>query len=98
MNSVPITVRTLLSPEERELHLYWSDQAFPLPASPPSVLFWHRFVTTLPEFHANQMRGAFQNGEQVGGYIIYKRMLRVGAAQLATGCISALVTYPPYRH
>src|SRR5207302_5940939 len=44
-----------------------------------------------------QLRGAFRDGEQLGSYIIFERMLRMGAAQVSTGCISAVVTYPAHR-
>jgi predicted N-acetyltransferase YhbS len=98
MTTSPITVRSLATLTERELHFHWADQAFSPNPSPTSVQHWTQFVTTMPEYRPEQLRGAFRDGEQLGSYIFHERTLRMGAARLPTGCIGAVVTYPAYRH
>lgn len=98
MASLPIIVRPLASTIEYKLHFEFADQAFSSEPSPTSALYWQQFVTNYPGFRPEQLRGAFRDGQQVGSYIIHERMLCMGAAQLPTGCIGAVVTYPAYRH
>ncbi len=98
MTTSPITVRPLTTPTERELHFQWADQAFSPNPSPNSVQHWTQYVTTMPEYRPEQLRGAFRAGEQLGSYILHERTMRMGAARLPTGCIGAVVTYPAYRH
>jgi GNAT superfamily N-acetyltransferase len=93
-----IIVRPLASPAECEMHFLQADQTFSPDPSPSNAMYWQRFVTSQPGYHPDQLRGAFRNGEQLGSYRIRSRMLRMGAAQLATGCIGSVVTYPVYRH
>jgi len=94
----PIIVRPLASPTEYKLHFEFADQAFSPDPSPTSTQFWQQFVTNQPGFRPEQLRGAFRDGEQLGSYILHERVLRMGAAQLLTGCIGAVVTYPAHRH
>lgn len=98
MASSPIIIRPLASPTEYKLHFEFADQAFSPGPSPTSAQDWQQFVTNQPGFRPEQLRGAFRDGEQLGSYIIRERILRMGAAQLLTGCIGAVVTYPAYRH
>jgi predicted N-acetyltransferase YhbS len=98
MASSPIIVRPLASPTEYKLHFEFADQAFSPEPSPTSALYWQQFVTNYPEFRPEQLRGAFRDGQQLGSYIIHERMLRMGAVQLLTGCVGAVVTYPAHRH
>jgi len=97
MNSSSIVVRPLASPAEYELHFQFADQAFSPHPSPDSARFWQQVTTTRPDFRPEQLRGAFRDGEQLGSYILHERVLRMGTAQLATGCIGGVVTYPAYR-
>src|SRR5215469_10079935 len=62
----------------------------PLPGDTASRLL--RRLTTLPGFRPEQVRSAYRNGEHVGGYRIYERLLRVGVARLTTGCIGGVYT------
>jgi predicted N-acetyltransferase YhbS len=98
MTSSPIIVRPLATTAEHETYFQLADQAFSSDPSPTNAQYWQQFVTTLPEYRPEQLRGAFCDGELAGGYILYERTLRVGAARLPTGCIGAVVTHPAYRH
>jgi GNAT superfamily N-acetyltransferase len=55
-------------------------------------------LTALPGYRQEQVRGAYRNGEQLGGCRIYERWLRVGSARLATGCIGGVYTRAEARH
>ncbi|MEO8970732.1 MAG: GNAT family N-acetyltransferase [Ktedonobacteraceae bacterium] len=68
----------------------------PLPEDTAKRLL-HR-LTTLPGYRQEQVRNAYRNGEQLGGYRIYERLLRVGAARLAVGCIGGVYTRAEARH
>jgi predicted N-acetyltransferase YhbS len=98
MSLSSVTVRPLASAAEYELHFQFADQEFSPDPSPASSLYVQQVTTTRPEFRPEQLRGAFQSGEQVGSYIIYEWVLRMGVAHLATGCIGGVVTYPAYRN
>ncbi len=98
MSSSSIIVRPLASPGEYELHFQFADQAFSPDPSSASATFWQQVITSRPEFRSEQLRGAFRDGEQIGSYHIEERMLRMGKAALATGCIGSVVTYPAHRN
>src|SRR5579884_3062809 len=95
--SSSIVVRPLADAVEYELRFRFSDEAFSPNPSPESAGFWQRVTTSSPGFRPEQLRGAFRDGEQVGSYILHERVLRMGEARLATGCIGSVVTYPSYR-
>ena len=94
----PITVRALATAGECEMHCHFADQAFSREPSPESARYWYQFVTTMPAYQPERLRGAFRNGEQVGSYFLHERTMHVGTARLLTGCIGAVVTYPEHRH
>jgi len=98
MTSSSIIVRPLASDAERELQFQLADQAFSTDPSPSNAAYWEQLITTLPEHRPEQLRGAFRNGEQLGGYIMYERVMRMGVARLLTGCIGAVVTHTAYRN
>ncbi|HEX6552007.1 MAG TPA: GNAT family N-acetyltransferase [Ktedonobacteraceae bacterium] len=100
MMASSLVVRPLKSSEEYDLQFQLSDQAFGEQerTSAESVQRWRRYVTNLPDFRPEQLRGVFRDGEQLGGYMLYERLLRMGAANISTGCISAVVTHPAHRH
>jgi predicted N-acetyltransferase YhbS len=98
MSSSSVIVRPLASTTGYELHFQFADQEFSPDPSPASARYVQQVNTTRPEFRPEQLRGAFRNGEQVGSYIIYEWVLRMGAARLATGCIGGVVTYAAYRN
>ncbi len=93
-----ILVRPVATPAELTLQLQLADQAFAPEPSSESAERWQQFITSSPEYRPEEIRGAFRDNQQLGGYIIYERKLCMGAAQLTTGCISAVVTHPAYRH
>src|SRR5688572_29589171 len=49
---------------------------------------WHR---------AEQLRGAFLDGELVGGSLIEERVMRFGSTRLRTGCLGAVMVRPAHR-
>src|SRR5690349_10278443 len=51
----------------------------------------HR-ITTSPSYCLEQIRSAYRAGSQLGGYRIDERLLRIGAARLATGCVGGVYT------
>jgi predicted N-acetyltransferase YhbS len=51
----------------------------------------HR-LRTHPGYRPEQVRSAYRNGEHLGGYRITERLLRIGTARLATGCIGGVYT------
>lgn len=68
----------------------------PLPEDMANRLL--RRLTTLPGCRSEQVRSAYRTGEQIGGYRIYERLLRVGAARLVTGCIGGVYTRAEARN
>jgi predicted N-acetyltransferase YhbS len=98
MTSTSIIVRPVATPGELMLLLRLADQAFSDEPSESGARDWQQFLTAGPEYRSEEIRGAFRAGEQAGGYIIYECELRMGAARLTTGCISAVVTHPHFRH
>ena len=57
-----------------------------------------RRLITLPGYRPEQVRSAYRNGEHLGGYRIYERLLRMGTARLATSCIGGVYTRAHARH
>ncbi|MHB8598509.1 MAG: GNAT family N-acetyltransferase [Ktedonobacteraceae bacterium] len=68
----------------------------PLPEDTANRLL--RRLTTLPGYRQEQVRSAYRNGKQIGGYRIYERQLCVGVARLATGCIGGVYTRAEARN
>ena len=99
MMASSLVVRPLKSSDEYDWQFQLTAQAFGEKerTSAESVQRWRSYITNLPEFRPEQLRGAFRDGEQVGGYILYERVLRMGVANIPTGCISVVVTHPEHR-
>jgi predicted N-acetyltransferase YhbS len=97
MTETSLIVRPLATPAEYHLQLSLADQAFSQQPSPESVERWQRFLTGLPDFRPEQLRGAFLGEQQMGGYMMYEREMRMGAACISTGCIGIVVAHPEYR-
>ena len=57
-----------------------------------------RFITQAPDFHPEQLRGAFLGTTYLGGYRIPAFTVQMGPARLHIGGIGAVVTHPAYRH
>lgn len=96
--SIPsLLVRPLASTDEYNIYYRLADTAFSPEPSEESAQRWQHFSTHSPDFHPDQVRGAFYDNQFMGGYILYERVLCMGAARLATGCIGAVVTAPDKR-
>jgi predicted N-acetyltransferase YhbS len=97
MTETSLNVRPLATPEEYHLQLMLADREFSQQPSPESVERWQRFIAGLPDFRPEQLRGAFLGDQQAGGYMMYEREMRMGAARISTGCIGIVVTHPEHR-
>jgi GNAT superfamily N-acetyltransferase len=97
MTETSLIVRPLATPEEYHLQLMLADREFSQQPSPESVERWQRFMTGLPDFRPEQLRGAFLGEQQTGGYMMYEREMRMGTARISTGCIGIVVAHPEYR-
>ncbi len=95
-------IRPPHSPEELTDHIKGyvevaqSFSPAPLPEDTAKRLL-HRLIT-LPGYRLEQVRSAYRNGEHLGGYRIYERSLRVGAARLIIGCIGGVYTRADARN
>ena len=102
MTASPLIVRAPGSLIELREHVQGNvevNQAFspePLPEDTAERTF--RWLTTLPGFREEQVRGAYRAGRQLGGYRIYERQLCIGAARLLTGCIGSVYTRAAFRN
>ena len=96
MAASSLIIRSPLSPDELTEHIkgyVQVAQSFspdPLPEDTATRLLLR--LTTFPGYRQEQVRSAYRNDEQLGGYRISERLLRVGAARLATGCIGGVYT------
>ncbi len=102
MLTSPLLIRPPLSSPELTEHIQGYvevAQSFspdPLPAETAQRLL-DRLIT-LPGYRQEQVRSAYRDGKLVGGYRIYERLLRVGAARLVTGCIGGVYTRAEARN
>ncbi len=102
MTTSPFIVRPALSQDELEKHIEGDvlvGQSFspePLPAN-TAQLRLHK-ITTSPSYRPEQVRDAYREGIQLGGYHIDERLLRIGDARLVTGCIGGVYTRPEARN
>lgn len=92
-----LVVRPLRSANEDILYYRLASVEFAAQPSEEEAQRWLQDVRASPDFQAENIRGAFHGEEQLGGYILYGRMLRLGAARISTGCIAAVVTLPQAR-
>lgn len=102
MPVVDLHIRPPRSPEELGEHIegyVQVAQSFspdPLPEDTSTRLL--NRLTTLPGYRQEQIRSAYRSGEHLGGYRIYERLMRVGAARLAAGCIGGVYTRAEARY
>ncbi|HEY4383324.1 MAG TPA: GNAT family N-acetyltransferase [Ktedonobacteraceae bacterium] len=100
--ALPLIVRPALSPDELKVHMegyVQVAQSFspdPLPEDMVQRRL-HR-ITTLPGYRPEQVRSVYRDEMPLGGYRIDERLLRVGAARLATGCIGGVYTRAEARN
>ncbi|HEU5228048.1 MAG TPA: GNAT family N-acetyltransferase [Ktedonobacteraceae bacterium] len=97
MSMPSLIVRSLASAEEYTIYYRLADTAFSSEPSEESAQRWQHFTAHHPDFHPDQVRGAFSDQQLLGGYMLYERVLCIGTARLATGCIGAVVTAPGNR-
>ncbi len=96
MAASSLLIRSPLSPDELTEHIngyVQVAQSFspdPLPRDTATRLLSR--LTTFPGYRQEQVRSAYRNDKQLGGYRISERLLRVGVARLATGCIGGVYT------
>lgn len=94
----PITVRGFETPEELHWICRLSAATFgEREEGEDAVNRFLRRTVESPDYRPGQWRGAFQDGEPLGGYIMFEREMHAGAARLRTGCIGAVVTHPDAR-
>ncbi|HEY4388332.1 MAG TPA: GNAT family N-acetyltransferase [Ktedonobacteraceae bacterium] len=96
--TVSIVVRAIKTDAERDRKFYLSEIAFSTTPSPENVTFWQNYITTLPNYRPEQIRVAFKGDLQVGGCEILERVMHMGEARLATGCIGSVNTDPEQRN
>jgi predicted N-acetyltransferase YhbS len=94
----PLTVHHLTTPEETQSYFRLARDAFAPQMPDEDAQRWQHFVSHSPEFRPEQVRGAFRGDQLLGGYIMYERILRMGAARVSTGCIGAVATDTAYRN
>jgi predicted N-acetyltransferase YhbS len=87
-----LVVRPLRSADEDRLYYRWATTEFASQPSEEEAQRWLHAVRQSPDFRGENIRGAFRAGEQLGGYMLHTRLLRMGAARISTGCIAAVVT------
>src|SRR5581483_5176810 len=97
MNVPSLIVRPLATAEEHNIYYHLADTAFSPEPSEESAQGWQHFITHQPDFYPEQARGAFHDNQLCGGYMLYERLLCMGRARLATGCIAMVVTAPDKR-
>jgi predicted N-acetyltransferase YhbS len=102
MCASPFLIRPALSLDELREHVegyVQVAQSFsPDPLPPDTATRQLRRLTTAPGFRPEQVRNAYRDGEQLGGYKIYEHLLRVGVARLPTGCIGGVYTRAEVRN
>jgi len=97
LNPADLVIRPLHSTEEYNTYFRLATTAFAPQPSEEAEQSWQRSIRQSPDFRTERIRGVFRAGEQVGGYMVYNRVLCMGAARLSTGCIGAAVTAPQAR-
>lgn len=95
------TIRHLATDAERERFFLLAAQEFFTDVAaaelPAAAAKWGAYVQDMPGFRPEQLRGVFQGATLLAGCIIHERVIRLGAAELSTACIGAVVTDPAQR-
>jgi predicted N-acetyltransferase YhbS len=97
LSLTPITVRPLATPTEYQTYFHMADQAFSYHPSREDERRWQDYILRMPGFRAEQLRDAFRADQQLGGYTMFDRVMRMGTARISTGCIGAVVTANEHR-
>lgn len=93
-----IVVRTLTAPDEVAAFFRLATAAFD-PDKPvePAASNWRKSLTSSPCFEPDFVRGAFADGDLVGGCVAYHPRLRFGSLTLPTTGLGAVCTRSDYR-
>jgi predicted N-acetyltransferase YhbS len=97
MLPTPVLVRALASPEEYRQFFVIADQVFSAQPAQEDAQRWQQRTLADPNLRPEHVRGAFQNDDLVGGYLLSERLLRMGIARIPTLCVSVVFTHPAYR-
>jgi len=98
-SSPDFVIRSLTTAAEIET-FYWLNAQVFRPNHDTALIATRRrrFITEAPDFHPEQLRGAFLGTTYLGGYRIPAFTVHMGPARLRIGGIGAVVTHPTYRH
>jgi predicted acetyltransferase len=98
-SSPDFVIRSLTTAAEVEAFFWLNAQAF-RPHHDTALIATQRrrFITQAPDFHLEQLRGAFLGTTYLGGYGIPAFTVQMGPARLRIGGIAGVVTHPTYRH
>jgi predicted N-acetyltransferase YhbS len=98
-SSPDFVIRSLTTAAEIEA-FYWLNAQVFRPNHDTTLIATRRrrFITEAPDFHPEQLRGAFLGTTYLGGYRIPAFTVHMGPARLRIGGIGAVVTHPTYRH
>ncbi|HEY3993607.1 MAG TPA: GNAT family N-acetyltransferase [Ktedonobacteraceae bacterium] len=97
MSLSPLIVRPLNAPEEYTRYYRLANTAFAPEPSEEDAQRRQNSTMQSPDFRAERVRGAFRDGQLLGGYTVHDRVLRMGAARLSIGGIGTVVTAPEAR-
>ena len=96
-----ITIRTIETPSEYENFFHTISLAFNPDATPNErVRLYARRDATFQRRSVvvrTVLRGAFQDATCIGTYQIEERLLCIGAARIATGCVGYVGTHPDFQ-
>jgi len=82
MTSPSLIVRPLASTAEYALYYRLANTAFAPEPSEEDAQRWQDRSLHSPDFRAERVRGALREGQLLGGYGLYGRVLRMGAGSL----------------
>ena len=98
MNESPIVIRGIESDAELDAFARLSRSIFtahmPIEIAAPR---WRQYVTRAPDYFPGMVRGAFRGNQFLGGYILYRRTLRIGPARIPFGGVGTVHTAPEFR-
>jgi GNAT superfamily N-acetyltransferase len=98
-SSPDFVIRSLTTASEIETFYWLNAQVFrPYQDTVLIATRRRRFITEAPDFHPEQLRGAFLGTTYLGGYRIPEFTLHMGPARLRIAGIGGVVTHPAYRH
>ena len=98
-SSPDFVIRSLTTAAEIEA-FYWLNAQVFRPNHDTALIATRRrrFIAEAPDFHPEQLRGAFLGTTYLGGYRIPAFTVHMGPARLRIGGIGAVATHPTYRH